>query len=87
MKKGTKNNTRASEYIRTRATSLLDQDTQCQLVVDQEILADLPPSQVVAFRTDLYGDGSTENAKKRKAVRDRIHWLRSLKKANPGQYW
>jgi hypothetical protein len=73
--------------LRTHAKSFPDH-VQRQLLLDLNHHGDdKSPAEIVALRPDLYGDSSTAAAKQRRAVRDRIQYIRGLKKTEPAAYW
>lgn len=61
---------------------------QRQLLIDLECQGEAkPPADIVALRPELYGDSSNASLKQRRSVRDRIQYLRGLKRSDPPSYW
>lgn len=57
------------------------------ILLDLEQHSDLAPGDIVALRPSLYGDLTTDSAKLRRSVRDRIVYLRGLKQSDPEAFW
>jgi hypothetical protein len=76
--------------LRTRSDGLAPH-IQKFLLIDLEQHPDASPAAIVDLRPDVYnGDvsrGSADFSKRRRAVRDRIQFLRSLKKSDSDAYW
>jgi hypothetical protein len=86
--KGTSGNYRSPEKHRSRSDGLAP-GVQKQLLIDLELKGDgVLPIDIVKHRPAIYGDPkSSEDDKLRKAVSDRIRYLRKLKQSSPKEYW
>jgi hypothetical protein len=84
--KGSRNNKRVTTPLRTHSGGL-PLHIQRLILLDLEQHSDIAPGDIVALRPSLYGDLTTDSAKLRRSVRDRIVYLRGLKQSDPEAFW
>ena len=80
--------TRKGSAALTRIKSLPDAvQRQIFLDIENSALQGKSPAQLVAYKPDIYGNPEVEaDAKKIKASRDRIRFLRTKREQHPAKY-
>jgi hypothetical protein len=85
--KGTTNNKRTLTPLRTRSGGFPPHIQKLLLIDLVQQPEETPAADIVALRPGLYGDSTPASAKRRRAVRDRISYLRELKKSDASAFW